>query len=102
MASELATNCVEHAHSDFELVVQSQQQVRVEVRDAHPGEPKLRSPTTSEPKGRGLQIVEAMSDDWGVIRSPAGKTVWFAIGPRAGISSSRRTGAADATPHTLP
>ena len=34
MVSELATNCVRHAQTDFELAVRSGEHVRVEVRDA--------------------------------------------------------------------
>ncbi len=87
MASELATNCVQHAGTDFELVVESQDEIRVEVRDTNRHRPMLRFPTPREPKGRGLQIVEAMSDSWGVTQSPDGKTVWFVLGRRRGVSN---------------
>ncbi len=79
MACELATNCVRHAHTDFELAIESQGQIRVEVRDTGQGRPEPRSPTPREPSGRGLRIVEAMSDTWGIIQSPSGKTVWFTL-----------------------
>jgi len=81
MVSELATNCIRHAHSDFEIMIEtSQHAVRVQARDSGPGQPTPRSPTPSEPSGRGLRIVEAMSDAWGVVASPGGKTVWFDLG----------------------
>ena len=38
--------------------------------------PAPRTPATTEPGGRGLQIVEALADDWGVRREGAGKRVW--------------------------
>jgi anti-sigma regulatory factor (Ser/Thr protein kinase) len=79
MASELASNCVRHAHTDFELVISSRGPIRVEVRDTGDGRPKLQSPTPQEPTGRGLLIVEAMSDSWGIVPSAAGKTVWFTL-----------------------
>ncbi len=83
MACELATNCVQHAHSDFELRIHSQGQIRIEVRDTNEGRPVLRFPAPEDPSGRGLRIVEAMSDTWGIIPSANGKTVWFAIEPDA-------------------
>lgn len=83
MVSELATNCVQHAHSDFEIAIEAcQPKIRVEARDGGEGRPAPRSPAPSEPTGRGLRIVEAMSDEWGVIRSSGGKTVWFTIAQR--------------------
>jgi anti-sigma regulatory factor (Ser/Thr protein kinase) len=86
MASELATNCVRHARTDFEIAIHLRGQIRVEVRDTGPGQPVVRSPTPREPSGRGLRIVEAMADSWGIISSASGKTVWFAF-PRHGRGS---------------
>lgn len=86
MACELATNCVRHAHTEFELAIDTQDPIRVEVRDSGRGRPRLRSPTSKEPSGRGLLIVEALSAQWGVTPSPPGKTVWFTL-PRAAASS---------------
>lgn len=86
MVSELATNCVEHARSDFELAIElSPRAIRVEARDEGPGRPTPRSPAPSEPSGRGLRIVEAMSDDWGVGIGRDEKIVWFTI--RANVSA---------------
>ena len=80
MTSELATNCVRHAHSDFELAIHdSREEIRVEVSDSGQGQPTLRSPTPQEHSGRGLLIVEELSTSWGVIPSPNGKLVWFTL-----------------------
>lgn len=81
MASELATNCIRHAHTDFELTIHSQGQIRVEVRDTGRGRPTLLSPTPRDASGRGLRIVESMSDAWGVIPAADGKAVWFTLVP---------------------
>ena len=80
MACELATNCVQHAHCDFELVIQAQDGIRVEVRDTNLGRPVVGYPAPEDRSGRGLGIVEAMSDAWGIVPSSSGKTVWFALG----------------------
>jgi anti-sigma regulatory factor (Ser/Thr protein kinase) len=79
MASELATNCVRHAQTDFELTVEVEGEIRVAVRDVNRGRPTVRSPALADPSGRGLRIVQALSDAWGVTPSPEGKTVWFAL-----------------------
>jgi anti-sigma regulatory factor (Ser/Thr protein kinase) len=79
MISELATNCVRHAHTDFELAIDARGDIRVEVRDTGGGSPVVLSPPPRQFSGRGLQIVAAMSDAWGIIPDPAGKTVWFTL-----------------------
>jgi anti-sigma regulatory factor (Ser/Thr protein kinase) len=79
MTSELASNCVRHAQTDFEVRICAREEVRIEVRDSGGGEPRVLSPTPREPSGRGLRIVEAMSRHWGVIDQPSGKVVWFTI-----------------------
>jgi len=80
MTSELATNCVRHAHSDFELAIHdSRREIRVEVSDDGEGEPMLRSPGPHEQSGRGLRIVEELSDAWGTIPQTNGKRVWFTL-----------------------
>jgi anti-sigma regulatory factor (Ser/Thr protein kinase) len=85
MTSELATNCVRHAHTCFELAIDdAHPRIRVEVRDTGRGRPVRQSPAPTDRAGRGLVIVEAMSDAWGVEPSSAGKTVWFTLPERAG------------------
>ncbi|MHB8532114.1 MAG: ATP-binding protein [Solirubrobacteraceae bacterium] len=79
MTSELASNCVRHAGSDFEVAIRCREPVRIEVRDRGGGRPRVLSPGPDEPSGRGLAIVQAMSESWGVIPAPSGKTVWFAL-----------------------
>jgi anti-sigma regulatory factor (Ser/Thr protein kinase) len=80
LTSELATNSVRHARSDFELAVQrSRDEIRVEVSDHGQGQPVPRTPSPRERSGRGLQIVEGLAEDWGVNPSPDGKLVWFTL-----------------------
>jgi hypothetical protein len=49
--------------------------LRLEVEDADPTQPILPS-AFPDVGGRGLSIVEAVADDWGVDETKPGKTVW--------------------------
>ena len=96
MVSELASNCIEHANTPFELAIEvSEDEVRVSARDSGRGRPVPRSPKLSEPRGRGLRIVEALADDWGIVASVSQSTVWFSLclQPSAGASEPRGGGA---------
>jgi anti-sigma regulatory factor (Ser/Thr protein kinase) len=92
MVSELATNAVEHAASEFELVVEHDtDRVLVTVSDRGGGRARARHPRVSDPSGRGLQIVGALAHEWGE-RAPTGewqKSVWFSVVLRQ--SSSARS-----------
>jgi anti-sigma regulatory factor (Ser/Thr protein kinase) len=82
MVSELATNCLRHAGSPFTVTIdRAEGKIRVAVDDAGPGTPAMRSPAPTQPSGRGLRIVQALSQSWGVNphTSGPGKTVWFVI-----------------------
>jgi anti-sigma regulatory factor (Ser/Thr protein kinase) len=81
MVSELATNSVRHSHTEFRLTIgRTSAEIRVEVRDCGGGDPAKRCPGPEEPSGRGLQIVELLSDAWGVDRAEGpGKTVWLTV-----------------------
>jgi anti-sigma regulatory factor (Ser/Thr protein kinase) len=94
MVSELTTNCVLHADTAFDVTVDRQHEnVRVEVIDRGDGTPAIRSPGPDDPTGRGLQIVNMLSETWGVEhRTAAGKTVWFVISaPTIGSNRGART-----------
>jgi serine/threonine-protein kinase RsbW len=81
MVSELATNGIRHGQTSFELEIeQAAGRLRVAVTDSGGGTPAMRFPGPDEPTGRGLQIVDMLSDRWGVEDDPgAGKTVWFTL-----------------------
>ncbi|MEU6573618.1 ATP-binding protein [Streptomyces sp. NPDC046805] len=92
--SELATNAVVHAgasagHFDVEVGFLDGC-LRIEVRDLSRQTPTRKSPDADDPTGRGLLIVDALSDGWGVepcVRG--GKTVWteFKIEAEQGLSA---------------
>jgi anti-sigma regulatory factor (Ser/Thr protein kinase) len=81
MVSELATNCVLHTNSEFEITIsQTPNEIRVEATDRARGEPQMQSPGPYDPHGRGLRIVDALASDWGVdLRDRQGKVVWFTV-----------------------
>jgi anti-sigma regulatory factor (Ser/Thr protein kinase) len=82
IVSELATNCLRHAQTAFDVdIVISGGQVQISVTDSGEGEPEMRSPAPTDHSGRGLRIVELLATEWGI--APAtpqrGKTVWFRL-----------------------
>ena len=82
IASELATNCIRHGASNFEIRVdQLPDRILVEAEDDGAGEPVVRSPGPNETSGRGLQIVGGLADSWGVSKESdsARKTVWAVV-----------------------
>jgi anti-sigma regulatory factor (Ser/Thr protein kinase) len=84
MVSELATNAIRHARAEFELSVANVDgEIRVEVSDGAGGQPRMRNAGPDDVTGRGLQIVNLLSEAWGVEHRPdSGKTVWFTITAR--------------------
>jgi len=95
MVSELAANCVVHAGTEFEVCVhRSPSSVRVEVTDGSSTQPALQAAKPDDLKGRGVFIVDALADDWGVSTAPAGregKTVWFSVDRGRAASPERRS-----------
>lgn len=81
MVSELATNSIRHARTGFHLVItRRRKSVRIEVTDLAGGTPAAQSVGPTDPSGRGLAIVEMLSDAWGVEYATAtDKTVWFTL-----------------------
>lgn len=82
LVSELATNAVVHARSEFQIrVLRAPDSVRVEVADAGSGDIAPRTIADSEAHGRGLRIVGQLADEWGVLSTPdsATRIVWFRV-----------------------
>ncbi|HVE99419.1 MAG TPA: ATP-binding protein [Mycobacteriales bacterium] len=77
VVSELVTNAVRHASGAPVLVVDAgPTRVRVEVRDREPSVPAPRPAEPDEESGRGLLIVAAVADEWGVEPDGSGKAIW--------------------------
>lgn len=78
--SEIVTNAVLHGREPITLrFVVSTTGLRVEVHDASPVSPAFSSLDQTAVTGRGLLLVSAVADSWGVDPDETGKTVWFAF-----------------------
>lgn len=81
LASELVTNAVVHADSEVDVRVRlTPTAVRVEVTDTSDAVPLPGPVDETATSGRGLALVEALAETWGVDVLPAGgKTIWFEV-----------------------
>lgn len=81
MVSELATNALLHAEGGIDVAIDcTDQALQVSVTDGGNGIPVLQPADLLRPFGRGLRIVDELSDDWGSSRSDVGGTVvWFRL-----------------------
>jgi serine/threonine-protein kinase RsbW len=78
--SELVTNSILHGHSGGALAVELEgPYLRIEVSDDSPDVPVEREHGPSLEHGRGIPIVAALADAWGVSSNESGKTVWMSI-----------------------
>ncbi|MET9425158.1 ATP-binding protein [Streptomyces sp. NPDC006540] len=80
--SELATNALVHGVPPgrgylLRLRLSEDGTLRVEVHDSGGGRPGVRIPDGES--GRGLLLVAALADTWGVGRRDPGKVVWCAF-----------------------
>jgi len=89
LVSELASNAVLHARTEFRVVATVNHCIRLEVHDRNPIRPVVRySDDGLAGTGRGLQLVERLSEAWGV-QLGQGKVVWCRIcDPDAGAEVS--------------
>lgn len=80
LASELATNAVRYAHTPVTVwMARRPDRIVLSVEDASPEPATVRAPSELDEGGRGLQLVDALSDDWGEREVDNGKMVWAEI-----------------------
>ncbi|MEU5976073.1 ATP-binding protein [Streptomyces sp. NPDC047315] len=79
LVSELVGNAVRHTGARAFGLSMSRRpgRIRVEVRDPSRGLPCLLPVQPLDVSGRGLFLVDELSDRWGVDLLPRGKTTWF-------------------------
>lgn len=80
VVSELVANVVRHAHtvSTLELELEGPR-LRIALADASSTAPRLRRAHFSSEDGRGMGILAALSDRWGIELRVGGKRVWWEI-----------------------
>jgi two-component sensor histidine kinase len=88
--SELVTNAVDHATTDFVVTVfRRGGRLHLAVRDGDPRYPSLGSAddTARSPvavRGRGLRLVHSIATAWGAVPAHGGKVVWATVAPDQG------------------
>lgn len=90
VASELVTNAVVHAGTDVHLTCRLEEDTGalvVEVADRHPSraprDDAAEAPAHDIPEyGRGLRLVAALAESWGVTYRAGSKTVWARLPTR--------------------
>ncbi|MGW7055023.1 ATP-binding protein [Streptomyces sp. NPDC054887] len=99
IVSELAANAVTHGRvpsRDFELrlALEAGGVLRIEVTDARaerrPPASTPHAPPPDAEAGRGLLLVEALAETWGVADRQVGKTVWATL-RAAAVTTVRRS-----------
>ena len=91
ITSELVTNAIRHVCSDGTETVgvilartRNPEAVTVVVTDSSPEGPVMREAPTDCERGRGLQIVEALSAHWGWHPQDGGKEIFAVLAKEAG------------------
>ncbi|MGW7098539.1 ATP-binding protein [Streptomyces sp. NPDC054838] len=83
LITELVTNALVHTEQGAEVsACVADTRLRVEVRDYAARGPRPYVPSADDgTHGRGLVLVQALADDWGVdaLAPGAGKVVWFEL-----------------------
>lgn len=87
LVSELVTNAVRHARHTSVIGLKlktTETWLRIEIVDADPRWPQLRTPTGFDESGFGFVLVESLAGKWGVHEVAAGKAVWAELDTRPG------------------
>lgn len=80
LVSELVANAVLHAGTTVHVIARiTPARLRVEVYDDNPRLPTRKHYSALSTTGRGLMLVERLSEDWGTAGTPSGKVVWFEL-----------------------
>jgi len=81
VATELVANVVRHAHTTMEFTLGLRDnRICLTVRDGSRLLPRPADPSLTESGGRGLRLVRALTQSWGVHPYADGKVVWTHLG----------------------
>ncbi|HEX8868984.1 MAG TPA: ATP-binding protein [Lentzea sp.] len=77
VVTELVSNGIDHGEGLITLTVtRTEGGMLVEVHDESAKQPQLRPVDPSSARGRGMQLVQALSVRWGTTPDTKGKVVW--------------------------
>ncbi|MEU2433288.1 ATP-binding protein [Streptomyces sp. NPDC007861] len=80
LTSELVTNALRHAPGPMRLNLRmSGSRLRCEVEDTSDARPFPRVAHADAEGGRGLEILDLLTDAWGSLTTATGKTTWFEL-----------------------
>jgi anti-sigma regulatory factor (Ser/Thr protein kinase) len=79
LVSEAVTNAVRYASRPVTLRLLRTDVLRCEVGDDVPSLPRLREARAIDESGRGLVVINKLSNRWGATRTSTGKVVWFEL-----------------------
>ncbi|WP_327713237.1 ATP-binding protein (plasmid) [Streptomyces sp. NBC_00464] len=86
LVSELVTNAFQHGRGDIRVRLYfSVSHFVIEVRDGNPAAPELRNTALDDEDGRGLHLVDALSDAWGT--SDDGTSTWCSLPAHQGFAN---------------
>jgi len=83
LVGEMAVNAILHARTSYSILITrpGDATVRVEVHDGNRVRPRQKTVLAVDPLtyGRGLTLIEATSDRWGVDETEHGKAIWAEV-----------------------
>ena len=89
LVSELATNVTLHARTHLQVSVRVDDgTLWAAVKDWNTRVPQACHTPVDATSGRGLQLVDALSNSWGVERDEDGKAVWFRLQLHPAVASN--------------
>ncbi|GDY55147.1 hypothetical protein SVIO_057700 [Streptomyces violaceusniger] len=106
MLSEMVTNVLVHTDGDALLVAEvsgrpGARRLRLDVADGSDELPHRRRPGELASSGRGLLLMEMLSDNWGVDPRGDGKCIWYELYEAAPDPADHRAGASPLAPRGL-
>ena len=82
LVSELVTNAIQHAGTEVTVdIAHGPDLLRVAVTDGDPHPRPRRAAAPAGERGRGLTLIAALTQAWGVRHVPGGKQVWCLLTP---------------------
>jgi len=83
LVGEMAVNAVLHGRTDYSVAVSAPRSgvIRIELSDGNHELPRRKSATGDDVlmHGRGLHLIDALADRWGVVSRADGKCVWAEV-----------------------